>query len=134
MAATGSAASNAVVAGPPDGTPLPQAVIGRWHGSDANAGMAMIVDFRTDGTLTMGVDMSSASALEALPGPLRSMAQHMGQPRTMRYHWADADHIQVEGQAATAEVRLSGGQLIVDLPEGQQHLTRLPDEPTGAAA
>lgn len=120
-------AAAVTVAGPPDGTPLAQAVIGRWRGRDMGAGLAPTIDFRADGTLTMGVDLSSLGTLEALPGPLRTLAQRADQPRTMRYHWADADHIAVDGQPGTAQVRLSGGELIVDLPDGEQHLTRLAD-------
>jgi len=133
IAAAAAAAAAEVVAGPADGTPLAQAVIGRWRGADMDSGLAATVEFRTDGTLTMGVDLSALGALDLLPGPLRAMAQRADQPRTMHYHWADADHIAVDGQPGTAQVRLSGGQLIVDMPDGPQHLTRLSDAPAAPA-
>jgi len=127
IAAAAAAAAAEVVAGPADGTPLQQAIIGRWRGADMGSGLSATIEFRADGTLTMGADLSSLGALDALPGPLRALAQRADQPRTMRYHWTDADHIAVDGQPGTAQVRLAGGHLIVDLPDGEQRLTRLAD-------
>ena len=66
--------------------------------------------------------------LEAIPAGMRGAMGRLAQPRTMPYHWTDADHLSMEGQGESSQVRLSGGQLIIQAKEGEQHLVRLADK------
>ncbi len=125
-----AAAAAQVVAGPPDGTPLPQAIIGRWR-MDAGGpmgGLAVVIEFRPDGTAVITPDLTAASAmLDAIPAAMRGAVGRLAQARTVPYHWTDGDHLSLEGQGDSSQVRLSGGQLIIQGKDGEQHLVRLGD-------
>ena len=118
------------MAGPADGTPLAQAIIGRWRmdASGPVAGLAVVIEFRTDGTAVITPDLTASAMLEAIPAGMRGAMGRLAQPRTMPYHWTDADHLSMEGQGESSQVRLSGGQLIIQAKEGEQHLVRLADK------
>ncbi len=134
IAAAAAAAAAEVVAGPPDGTPLQEAIIGRWR-IDAGGpmgGLAVIIEFRPDGTAVITPDVVASATLEALPAAMRGAVGRLAQPRTVPYHWTDGDHLSLEGQGDTTQVRLSGGQLIIQGKDGDQHLVRLADTETPA--
>ena len=131
IAAAAAAAAAQVVAGPADGTPLAQAIIGRWR-MDAGGpmgGLAVVIEFRPDGTAVITPDLTASAMLEAIPAGMRGAMGRLAQPRTVPYHWTDADHLSLEGQGESSQVRLSGGQLIIQAKEGEQHLVRLADTP-----
>jgi len=129
--AAGQPAMPATVAGPADGAPLAPSVIGRWRmaGGPDSGGMGMIVEFGSDGTLVMTPDLGDGTLLAGLSGGMRTAMEPLDRARTMRYAWVDADHMRIEGQAGSGQVRLSGGQLVVDIEGQEQHLVRLADAP-----
>jgi hypothetical protein len=134
-----AAAAAQVVAGPPDGTPLPQAIIGRWRmeAGGPMGGMAVVIEFRPDGTAVITPDLTASAMLDAIPAAMRGAVGRLAQPRTVPYHWTDGDHLSLEGQGESSQVRLSGGQLIIQAKEGEQHLVRLAataDTPASPAA
>lgn len=125
-----------VVAGPADGTPLPQAIIGRWRMTAGGpmGGLAVVIEFRPDGTALISTDIGASGMLDAIPEAMRGAVSRMAQARTVRYHWVDADHLSLEGQGDSSQVRLSGGQLIIQAKDGEQHLVRLADTADTAAS
>ena len=134
IAAAAAKAAAEVVAGPADGTPLPQAIIGRWR-MDAGGpmgGLAVVIEFRPDDTAVITPDLSASAMLDAIPEAMRGAVSRLAQPRTVPYHWVDADHLSLEGQGDSSQVRLSGGQLIIQGKDGDQHLVRLADAETPA--
>ena len=135
IAAAAAAAAAQVVAGPADGTPLQEAIIGRWRMTAGGpmGGLAVIIEFKPDGTAVITPDLTASAMLEAIPAAMRGAMGRMAQPRTVAYHWTDADHLSLEGQGDSSQVRLSGGQLIIQGKDGEQHLVRLADTPDTAA-
>jgi len=129
IAAAAAAAAAQVVAGPADGTPLPQAILGRWRMTAGGpmGGLAVIIEFRPDDTALISTDIGASGMLDAIPEAMRGAVSRMAQARTVRYHWVDADHLSLEGQGDSSQVRLSGGQLIIQGKDGDQHLVRLAD-------
>ena len=129
IAAAAAAAAAQVVAGPPDDTPLQEAIIGRWRMTAGGpmGGLAVVIEFKPDGTALIGTDLGASAMLEAIPAAMRGVMGRMAQPRTVPYHWTDADHLSLEGQGDSSQVRLAGGQLIIQGKEGEQHLVRLAD-------
>ena len=134
IAAAAAKAAAEVVAGPADGTPLQEAIIGRWRMTAGGpmGGLAVVIEFKPDGTALISPDLGASAMLEAIPEAMRGAVGRLAQPRTVRYHWTDADHLSLEGQGDSSQVRLSGGQLIIQAKDGEQHLVRLADAPDGA--
>jgi len=131
-----AAAAAEVVAGPPDGTPLAEAIIGRWRMTAGGpmGGLAVVIEFKPDGTALITPDLGASAMLDAIPEAMRGAVGRLAQPRTVRYHWTDADHLSLEGQGDASQVRLADGQLIIQAKDGEQHLVRLADKADATAA
>lgn len=124
-----AAAAAEVVAGPADGTPLTEAIIGRWRMTAGGpmGGLAVVIEFKPDGTALISPDLGASAMLDAIPEAMRGAVGRLAQPRTVHYHWTDTDHLALEGQGDASQVRLTGGQLIIQAKDGEQHLVRLAD-------
>ena len=90
-------------------------------------GLAVVIEFKPDGTALISTDLGASAMLEAIPEAMRGAVGRLAQPRTVHYHWTDADHLSLEGQGDSSQVRLSGGQLIIQAKDGEQRLVRLAD-------
>jgi hypothetical protein len=124
-----AAAAAEVVAGPADGTPLAAAIIGRWRMTAGGpmGGLAVVIEFKPDGTALISTDLGASPMLDAIPEAMRGAVGRLAQPRTVHYLWTDADHLSLEGQGDASQVRLADGQLIIQAKDGEQHLVRLAD-------